>query len=117
MRVKKIMESIIPLSYQISEEEKGAFAKKFDDGSAYFNAYNPKKLYCLRCGTNSDISGHGEVRCENCGNTHVRPLKGSIPERVIRNCEIIEDFIIIKESVISGRETMIGLEIRTDDVS
>ena len=50
LKVKKIMESVIPKTAVISEEEKIVVKTLADDGAVYYEStYNAETFHCLRC--------------------------------------------------------------------
>ncbi len=112
LKVKKIMESVIPQSYEVSEGEMTIIKDHFNDGAMYYESTrNTDSLYCLRCGTVSEASTEGKIRCSRCGNQVVRQRNYSDQHRHIRTCEIIDDFVVIKESNIVYNERMNGPEV------
>ena len=60
LKVKKIMESVIPQSYELSEGEKTAFKEMCNDGAMYYESTcNADRMYCLLCGTVSEVGTEG----------------------------------------------------------
>lgn len=118
LKVKKIMESVIPYSSQVSEDDIRLFQASCDDGSMYYESeYRSDSLYCLRCNAKDETSIRGTIRCARCGNIRIRQKKYSPEYRYIRNVEMIDGFIIIKDSVIRCQETMNGLSTCAYDVA
>lgn len=118
LKVKKIMESVIPQSLPVSEEDKRMFKAKRDDGAMYYESiHSTDIMYCLRCGTVSNPASVGEVKCPKCGNKHIRQCNHSPNYCYLRNIEIVDGFLVIKESAIRATETMQGIEIVSYDVS
>lgn len=118
LKVKKIMESVMPNTSTVSEDDKRVFKTKKDDGAMYYeSSRNTDVMYCLRCGTVSNPAASGEIKCPKCGNKRIRQRSYSPHYGYIRNVEMVEDFLVIKESAIKLSETMEGLEIATYDVS
>ena len=118
LKVKKIMESVIPNTSSVSEDDKRVFKTRRDDGAMYYeSARNTDIMYCLRCGTVSNPATSGEIRCPKCGNQHIRQRSYSPHYDYVRNVEVVDGFLVIKESTIKLSETMEGLEIATYDVS
>lgn len=109
LKVKKIMESVIPQSYELSEGEKTAFKEMCNDGAMYYEATcNADRMYCLLCGTVSEVGTEGKIQCPRCGNQVVRQRSYNDQRRCIRTCEIIDDFVVIKESNAIYNEKMDG---------
>lgn len=118
LKVKMIMESVIPFSTSVSEEDKRMFRSKKDDGAMYYeSSRSTDEMFCLRCGTASTPAAIGEVKCPKCGNKHIRQRNYSPSYMYVRNVELIDGFLVIKESVIKLSETMDGIDIATYDVS
>ena len=118
VKVKMIMESVIPFSTSVSEEDKRMFRSKKDDGAMYYeSSRSTDEMFCLRCGTASTPAAIGEVKCPKCGNKHIRQRNYSPSYMYVRNVELIDGFLVIKESVIKLSETMDGIDIATYDVS
>ena len=118
LKVKKIMEAVIPNTTSVSEDDKRVFKTKMDDGAMYYeSSRNTDVMYCLRCGTVSNPATSGEIKCPKCGNKHIRQRNYSPHYGYVRNVEMIDGFLVIKESSIKLSETMEGLEISTYDVS
>lgn len=118
LKIKKIMESVIPKSYQISDGEKTAVRLKFDDGLMYYqSSYRADRIYCMRCGSLDNISERGQIACQKCGNTRVREMNASGHTTYVRNCELIDEFIVVKNSVIRYREKMTGPDVYSYDES
>lgn len=116
LKIKKIMESVIPKTYQISEGEKTATKIKFDDGLMYYeSSYRADKIYCLRCGSLDNITERGQILCLKCGNTQVREMNSCGHKTYVYNCELIDEFIVVKKSVIMYREKMTGPEVYSYD--
>lgn len=114
LKVKKIMESVIPNTSSVSEDDKRVFRTKKDDGAMYYeSSRNTDIMYCLRCGTVSNPATSGEIKCPKCGNKHIRQRNYSPHYGYVRNVEMIDGFLVIKESSIKLSETMEGLEIST----
>lgn len=118
LKVKMIMESVIPFSASVSEEDKRMFRTKKDDGAMYYeSSRSTDEMFCLRCGTASTPAAIGEVKCPKCGNKHIRQRNYSPSYMYVRNVELIDGFLLIKESVIKLSETMGGIDVATYDVS
>ena len=118
LKVKMIMESVIPFSASVSEEDKRMFRTKKDDGAMYYeSSRSTDEMFCLRCGTASTPAAIGEVKCPKCGNKHIRQRNYSPSYMYVRNVELIYGFLLIKESVIKLSETMGGIDIATYDAS
>lgn len=118
LKVKKIMESVIPNTSSVSEDDKRVFKTRRDDGAMYYeSSRNTDVMYCLRCGTVSNPATSGEIKCPKCGNKHIRQRSYSPHYDYVRNVEVVDGFLVIKESTVKLSETMEGLEIATYDVS
>lgn len=118
LKVKKIMESVIPYTVSVSEDDKRMFKVKKDDGAMYYESSgNTDVMYCLRCGTVSDTATVGEVKCPKCGNKHIRQRNYSPHYAYVRNVEVLDGFLVIKESTIKATETMEGIQVATFDIS
>ncbi len=118
LKVKKIMESVIPYTVSVSEDDKRMFKAKKDDGAMYYeSSSNTDVMYCLRCGTVSNPAAVGEVKCPKCGNKHIRQRSYSPHYSYVRNVEVVDGFLVIKESTIRLDETMNGIETASYDVS
>lgn len=118
LKVKKIMESVIPQSYELSEGEKTAFKEMCNDGAMYYESTcNADRMYCLLCGTVSEVGTEGKIQCPRCGNQVVRQRSYNDQRRCIRTCEIIDDFVVIKESNAIYNEKMDGPEVFSHPVS
>ena len=118
LKVKKIMESVIPKSASVAEDDIRLFQASCDDGAMYYESeYHSESLYCLRCNSRDETSTKGTIRCTRCGNVSIRQRKYSPEYKYIRNVEQIDGFIIIKDSVIRCYETMDGLSTCAYDVA
>lgn len=118
LKVKKIMESVIPNTSSVSEDDKRVFRTKKDDGAMYYeSSRNADIMYCLRCGTVSNPSISGEIKCPKCGNKYIRQRSYSPHYGYVRSVEMVDDFLVIKESAIKLSETMEGHEVASYDVS
>ena len=118
LKVKKIMESVIPQAMPVSEDDKRMFRAKMNDGAMYYkSSCSADQMYCLRCETASTPASSGEVKCPKCGNRHIRQCNCSPHYCYIRNVEVVDGFLVIKESAIRASETMQGIEISSFDVS
>ena len=118
LRVKKIMESVIPVTTTISENDKRmARARTDDDTMIYSSSHHAEVLFCLRCGTRSAPSASGEIKCPKCGNKRIRQCNHSPHYSYYRFVEIIDDCLVIKESTIRVTETMDGIDVSSYDVS
>ena len=118
LKVKKIMESVIPYTVSVSEDDKRMLKVKKDDGAMYYESRsNADVMYCLRCGTVSNPAAVGEVKCPTCGNKHIRQRNCSPHYSYVRNVEVVDGFLVIKESTIRLDETMKGIETASYDIS
>lgn len=101
LKVKRIMESVIPNTSSVFENDKGVFRTKMDDGAMYYeSSRNTDVMYCLRCGTVSNPAASGEIKCPKCGNKHIRQRNYSPHYGYVRNVEVVDGFLVIKESAI-----------------
>ncbi len=118
LKVKKIMESVIPKTASVSENDKTMLKKRMDDGAMYYaSSTNTDTLYCLRCGTVSNTAASGEIKCPKCGNKDIRKCNYSSQYAYIRNVELLDGFLVIKESAVKTTETMKGIEAVAFDKS
>ena len=118
LRVKKILESVIPQTSVVSEEEKRMQRARRDDGAIYYSSpHNADVLYCLRCGTVSNPATTGEIKCPKCGNKKLRQCNHSPIYGYIRYVELVDGFLVIKESSLKTSETMNGIEVAAFDIS
>jgi len=116
LRVKKIMESVIPQTATASEEDKKMFKAKMDDGAMYYEtSRNTDTLYCLRCGSISAPAASGEIKCPKCGNKYIRQCNHSPRYMYIRNVELVDGHLVIKESAVKSIETMQGIVVKSYD--
>ena len=116
LKVKKIMESVIPNTKAVSEEDRRIYEKNANDGMMYFDGSGSLEvIYCLRCGTQSNPASSGTLKCSRCGNTNIRQRNYCRPRYLIRNVELIDGFLVIKDSVISASEKMDGVEVTDYD--
>jgi len=118
LKVKKIMESVIPKTAVISEEEKIVVKTLADDGAVYYeSAYNAETFHCLRCGENFELSGEGTIQCPKCGNRKIRQRNYSYDCSYIRFVELIDGFLVIKDSAVKADETMTGIDAYSYDIA
>ena len=93
LKVKKIMESVIPQAMPVSEDDKRMFRAKMNDGAMYYkSSCSADQMYCLRCETASTPASSGEVKCPKCGNRHIRQCNCSPHYCYIRNVEVVDGF-------------------------
>ena len=118
LKVKKILESVIPQTAAVSEEDKRRCEERANDGAMYYRSmHDTDAMYCLRCKTASQPATTGEVKCPKCGNKYIRQCNHSPRYYYIRTVEMVEEFLVIKESAIRATETMEGIETVSYDVS
>ena len=118
LKVKKIMESVIPKTAVISEEEKIVVKTLADDGAVYYEStYNAETFHCLRCGENFELSGEGTIQCPKCGNRKIRQRNYSYDCSYVRFVELIDGFLVIKDSAVKADETMTGIDAYSYDIA
>lgn len=120
LKVKKIRESVIPKTTVVSEEEKQVVKLNADDGAVYYEAtYNAEAFHCLRCGENFALSGEGTIQCPKCGNKKIRQRRYNCDCSCyyIRFVEVIDGFLVIKDSAVKADETMTGIEVYSYDIA
>lgn len=120
LKVKKIKESVIPKTAVVSEEEKQVVKINADDGAVYYeSSYNAETFHCLRCGENFALSGEGTILCPKCGNQKIRQRRYNCDCccYYIRFVEMIDGFLVIKDSAVKAEETMTGIEAYSYDIA
>ncbi len=108
LRVKKILEEILPKTREVSPEQMEAYRKAECDGAIIYEEYSSKDcLYCLNCGTVYSAQDAGGTACPTCHNNVIRGSRArNSSDLVYRSIEKIDGFIVIKDSTLAYRESM-----------
>lgn len=119
VKEKKILTEILPKSAPVSQEVLDEFKRKRTDGKVIYEEYtNQGILFCLNCEQSFAVNEIGEVRCPHCGNNELRKAKNTFGnETTIRILEKIDEFIVIKDTVVRYRESVTdGVQISWEEI-
>ncbi len=106
LKVKKILEEIIPQTKELPQSRVDAYARSRCDDMIYYDEYGTKGVfYCTKCKNSFVFSGAGDLLCPHCSNDRFRKsTRNSDTGHLFRIIEEIEGFIVLKDIAVSYRE-------------
>ncbi len=120
LRVKKILEEILPKTTELEQYRVDDYASANNDGMIIYDEYSSKGVFhCMNCKTDFKAPTEGELVCPRCDNKKIR--KSRMDSHVgitYRRVEEVDGFIVIKDTQIHYRESVdAGIKVYAEDDS